>query len=158
MLRCARNDVDMTSRSRGIAPEVCIFVCPPSNQRGRTEDRGCTLHPRSRVQFAHKNAHARKQVQRKHSGLPSAMVLRLISCSPRWTALLPPSSGEAWLPADLTPAVLPYYGAHISGSCRPLGLLANDLPAQPADAILAPLSHRLCDAVPCRASGGRGRA
>ena len=27
-------------------------------------------------------------------------------------------------------AVLPYYGPHISGFCRPLGLLANDPAAQ----------------------------
>src|SRR6266702_8408429 len=63
---------------------------------------GCTLHPRSRVQFAHKNAHTSIQVQRKHSGLPCAMALRLIASSPRRTALLPPS--PALLIASLTPA------------------------------------------------------
>src|SRR5712671_3098901 len=44
---------------------------------------GCALHPRSRVQYVQKNAHTSIQVQRKHSGLPCAMALRLISRSPR---------------------------------------------------------------------------
>jgi len=52
---------------------------------------GCALHPRSRVQVAQKDAHTSIQVQRRHPGFPCAMVLRLISRSPRWTALLPPS-------------------------------------------------------------------
>ena len=74
LLRCARNDVDMTSRSRGaLRPRFAGYlVCPLSNQRGAGKT-GCTLHPRSRVQFAHENAHTSIQVQRKHSGLPCAM-------------------------------------------------------------------------------------
>jgi hypothetical protein len=44
---------------------------------------GCALHPRSRVQNVHKNTHTSIQVQRKHSGIPRAMVLRLIPRSPR---------------------------------------------------------------------------
>jgi len=44
---------------------------------------GCALHPRSHVQGMHKQTHMSIQVQRKQSGLPCAMVLRLISCSPR---------------------------------------------------------------------------
>ena len=44
---------------------------------------GCTLHPRSRVQYAQKKAHTSIQVQRRHSGLPCAMVLRLMPRSPR---------------------------------------------------------------------------
>jgi hypothetical protein len=44
---------------------------------------GCTLHPRSRVHKKRTSAHTSIQVQRKHSGLPRAMALRLISCSPR---------------------------------------------------------------------------
>jgi len=43
------------------------------------------------VQRAQKNTHTSIQVQREHPGLPCAMALRLTSCSPRWTALLPPS-------------------------------------------------------------------
>ena len=42
---------------------------------------GCALHPRSRVQIAQRNAHTSIQVQRKHSGIPRAMALRLTSCS-----------------------------------------------------------------------------
>src|SRR6266702_8438776 len=44
---------------------------------------GCALHPRSRVQICAKSAHTSIQVQRKHSGIPRAMVLRLMPCSPR---------------------------------------------------------------------------
>jgi hypothetical protein len=44
---------------------------------------GCTLHPRSRVQFALGNAHTSIQVQTEHSGIPCAMALRLMPCSPR---------------------------------------------------------------------------
>jgi hypothetical protein len=44
---------------------------------------GCALHPRSRVQDVHKNTHTSIQVQRRASGLPCAMALRLIARSPR---------------------------------------------------------------------------
>ena len=44
---------------------------------------GCTLHPRSRVQVAQENAHTSIQVQRRQSGIPCAMVLRLMPRSPR---------------------------------------------------------------------------
>ena len=44
---------------------------------------GCALHPRSRVQSAQKKAHTSIQVQRRQSGIPCAMVLRLMPCSPR---------------------------------------------------------------------------
>jgi hypothetical protein len=44
---------------------------------------GCALHPRSRVQDAQRNAHTSIQVQRRQSGIPCAMALRLMPCSPR---------------------------------------------------------------------------
>jgi hypothetical protein len=67
--------------SRHDAPEVCISSPSPRTEgAGKT---GCALHPRSRVQDAQKNAHTSIQVQRRQSGLPCAMVLRLTSCSPR---------------------------------------------------------------------------
>ncbi len=44
---------------------------------------GCALHPRSRVQELCLEKHTSIQVQRKHSGIPRAMALRLMSCSPR---------------------------------------------------------------------------
>jgi hypothetical protein len=43
----------------------------------------CALHPRSRVQVAQRNAHTSIQVQRRQSGIPCAMALRLIPRSPR---------------------------------------------------------------------------
>ena len=55
----------------------------PKNKRdaGKT---GCALHPRSHVPMhMQRKTHMSIQVQRKHSGLPCAMVLQLISCSPR---------------------------------------------------------------------------
>src|SRR3989442_5707621 len=56
---------------------------------------GCALHPWSRVPNAQTKTHTSIQVQRKHSGLPCAVALRLTSCSPRRTALLPPSLHRA---------------------------------------------------------------
>jgi hypothetical protein len=44
---------------------------------------GCALHPRSRVPKLRIQAHTSIQVQRKHSGIPRAMALRLTSCSSR---------------------------------------------------------------------------
>jgi hypothetical protein len=43
---------------------------------------GAGWHPRSRVQDALKNAHTSIQVQPKQPGIPRAMVLRLMPCSP----------------------------------------------------------------------------
>src|SRR4051794_3047176 len=61
---------------------------PENGGRRETE---CTLHPRSRVQLRTEDAHTSIQVQAEHPGLPCAVALRLTSCSPRRTALLPPS-------------------------------------------------------------------
>jgi hypothetical protein len=44
---------------------------------------GRSPHPRSRVQNSAIVAHTSIQVQRKHSGIPHAMALRLMPCSPR---------------------------------------------------------------------------
>jgi hypothetical protein len=56
-------------------------------------------------QDAHSKTHTSIQVQRKQSGLPCAMVLRLISCSPRRDlACLSPSSRRILLLRNLTPA------------------------------------------------------
>src|SRR5258708_17448605 len=54
----------------------------PPNTEGAGKA-GCALHPRSRVQDVHKNTHTSIQVQRRASGLPCAMALRLITRSPR---------------------------------------------------------------------------
>src|SRR5207249_10042731 len=69
--------------------------------RGRREDRVLAAPAVSRAICANKCAHEHTG-QREHSGLPCAMALRLTSCSPRRTALLPPS--PALLIARLTPA------------------------------------------------------
>ena len=53
---------------------------PQREGAGKT---GCALHPRSRVQGSKQKTHTSIQVQRKQSGLPCAMALRLISRSPR---------------------------------------------------------------------------
>ena len=44
---------------------------------------GCLLHPRSRVQEMVVEAHTSIQVQSEHSGIPCAVVLRLMPRSPR---------------------------------------------------------------------------
>ena len=85
---------------------------------------GCLLHPRSRVQGALKNAHTSIQVQPKHSGIPCAMVLRLMPSSPRRRiplasvigelAVLRDPVGLAKTSADLTPAT----GARTTRFCR----------------------------------------
>src|SRR5665213_2649862 len=54
---------------------------------------------------AQKNAHTSIQVQRKHSGLPCAMALRLIRALPGDRAFLPPSPARCRsIIANLTPA------------------------------------------------------
>jgi hypothetical protein len=64
---------------------------------------GCALHPRSRVQDAHSKTHTSIQVQRKHSGLPCAMVLTVsFALSSVSRACLPPSPADK--SANLTPA------------------------------------------------------
>jgi hypothetical protein len=95
--------------SRHPSPEFCKSFAP-QKFRGRTRPSregagktGCALHPRSHVQRQTKNAHE-QQVQRKHSGLPCAMVLRLTSCSPRRDlACLSPSPSRSLLLENLTP-------------------------------------------------------
>src|SRR5438128_11864249 len=79
--------VDIPSPSRGaLRPEVCIFVCPLRNG-ARREDRVLAAPAVSRAICAQERAHEHTG-QREHSGLPCAMALRLIACTPRRTALL----------------------------------------------------------------------
>jgi hypothetical protein len=84
LLRFARNDA-VKSRytfavSRRDASE--LLHEPPSTREG-AGNAGCALHPRSRVQKCTKETHTSIQVQRRQSGIPCAMALRLISSSPR---------------------------------------------------------------------------
>ena len=85
---------------------------------------GAGWHPRSRVQDVHKSAHTSIQVQRKHSGIPCAMALRLMPCSPRrrirLVTVIDGLNGAVrpgWAhnsSADLTPAT----GARTTRFCR----------------------------------------
>jgi hypothetical protein len=85
---------------------------------------GCLLHPRSRVQYVHKNTHTSIQVQSEHSGIPCTMVLRLMPRSPRRRIrlvtviselpVLPRPVGPTKTSADLTPAT----GARTTRFCR----------------------------------------
>jgi hypothetical protein len=75
--------------SRHILPESCKFIRPKKERaqatlkkRGRREDRVRAAPAVSRARVDQKT-HTSIQVQRKHSGLPCAMVLQLIPCSPR---------------------------------------------------------------------------
>ena len=77
---------------------------------------GCTLHPRSRVQYVDRGAHEHTG-SAEASDIPCAMVVRLMSCSPRRTGLVVTVvSGIA--STNLTPAsgrqdhtILPYASA-----------------------------------------------
>ena len=72
----------MTSRSRG--PKSPRFAWCVSLEAGEgAGNAGCALHPRSRVQLRTENAHTSIQVQRRQSGIPCAMALRLTSRSSR---------------------------------------------------------------------------
>ena len=84
------------------ASGLCVTSRPRRDEgAGKT---GCTPHPRSRVQLRTGNAHTSIQVQAEHPGLPCAVALRLTSCSPRRTALLPPSPPRSLLLENSMPA------------------------------------------------------
>jgi hypothetical protein len=114
---------DIASPSRGT---ICPSFAKTFSLEEGAGNAGCTLHPRSRVQIAQRNAHTSIQVQRRHSGIPCAMVLRLISCSPRRRIRLVTvvdglkvSCAPGWArktSADLTPAT----GARTTRFCRTL--------------------------------------
>jgi hypothetical protein len=67
--------------SRHDVPEACLkFTLESERAQGMP---GAGWHPRSRVQDALKNAHTSIQVQPEQPGIPCAMALRLMPCSPR---------------------------------------------------------------------------
>src|SRR5439155_12090129 len=78
-------------------------LCLPLLKRGRRE---CRVHAAPAVSCA-KNctvgAHEHTG-ERKHSDIPCAMALRLISRSPRWSGLLSPSPLRSLLLTSLAPA------------------------------------------------------
>jgi hypothetical protein len=75
-------------------------------KRGRREDR-VRAAPAVSCAKADKKTHMSIQVQRKQSGLPCAMVLQLISCSPRrdLACLSPSFPRSVSFPKNLTPAI-----------------------------------------------------
>jgi hypothetical protein len=60
----------------------------PSLKREGAGNAGCALHPRSRVPKAAQLAHTSIQGSGEHTDIPCAMVLRLTSCSSRWSELV----------------------------------------------------------------------
>src|SRR5215216_6023679 len=109
--------------SRRNSPEAC-YQLPALFVGGRREDRVLAAPAVSRAICANKTAHEHTG-QREHSGLPCAMALRLTSCSPRRTALLPPLPRRKETPRNLAPAprrpnhtTSPYApGAYVSRTC-----------------------------------------
>src|SRR4029079_8310675 len=88
---------------RGLRPRFA-GNSSPSMVRGRREDR-VRAAPAVSCAMCTKSAHTSIQVQRRASDIPCAMALRLITCSPRRTAVLPPLRPEKQLPPGaLTPA------------------------------------------------------
>ena len=83
-----------------IRPRFCNFAALLL-KRGRREDRVLAA-PAVSCATCTEEPHTSIQVQAEHPGLPCAVALRLTSCSPRRTALLPPS--PTLLIADLAPA------------------------------------------------------
>jgi hypothetical protein len=78
-----RNDGVQTCFNLLAARNARSFARKLSLEKEGAGNAGCTLHPRSRVQNAQRNAHTSIQVQRRQSGIPCAMALRLMPCSPR---------------------------------------------------------------------------
>ena len=83
-------------------PESCKFIRPRKSEGAGNA--GCTLHPRSRVQKMHKEAHTSIQVQRRQSDIPCAMVLTVsfvlssatgLSCHRRSREALAPQELDA---------------------------------------------------------------
>src|ERR1700682_4487290 len=111
-----------SSIPRREAPELCKNLRPRKTEGAGNA--GCALHPRSRVQVAQGNAHTSIQVQRRQSGIPCAMVLRLMPRSPRrrirlvtvigGLKVLSRPVGLTKTSADLTPAT----GARTTRFCR----------------------------------------
>jgi hypothetical protein len=115
----------MAYRSRGAKRPGRERELSPLKEEG-AGNAGCLLHPRSRVQSAHKKTHTSIQVQSEQSGVPRTMVLRLMPCSPRrrirlvtvtgGLMALPRPVGLTKTSADLTPAT----GARTTRFCRAL--------------------------------------
>ncbi len=95
---------DVGSRPRGARRPGLAVVLASSFKKEGAGKAGCALHPRSRVQRVVKKAHTSIQVQRRQSGLPCAMVLRLIARSPWRSGFLVTIAGSV-LAAELDAGV-----------------------------------------------------
>jgi hypothetical protein len=155
--RAPRNDIVEPDSILITHPRSRDTVCPSSAQTVSLEkegagNAGCALHPRSRVQIARKKAHTSIQVQRRQSGIPCAMVLRLMPCSPRRSGFFgtvalrilarPPGRARA-PPQDLTPT---------SEASGPHGFAVRDQRRRPARRLIAheliALRHRFAPTQP----------
>src|SRR5687767_14164466 len=88
--------------SRHDWPELCYLVVPPSEERAQGMP-GARCTRGLMCQTAQEWRHTSIQVSGEHTDIPCAMVLRLTSCSPRWSELVVTvASGIA--PADFSPA------------------------------------------------------
>ena len=127
LLRCARNDgagIEHTSAfSRRVSPEVCKNPSP-RKIRGRRECRVLAA-PAVSCAIVRRKTHTSIQEQPEHSGIPCAVVLRLMPCSPR--RRIPLASVAAGLKARRIPVGLrktsggltPATGARTTRFCRP---------------------------------------
>ena len=96
--------VEIASHSRdAMRPRFAGILTPSTIQRAQgMPDARCT---RGLMRSVHKECAHEHTGQRRTSDIPCAMALRLIACSPRRTALLPPLRPEKQLPPGaLTPA------------------------------------------------------
>ncbi len=128
--RVARPNVsDSTSRSRGV--DSARVVDTVSLRHGGSRE--CRVRAAPAVSCAKlcKETHTSIQVQRRQSGIPCAMALRLMPCSPRrrirlvtvigGLTVLQDPVGPAETSADLTPAT----GARTTRFCRTRPVLAK---------------------------------
>jgi hypothetical protein len=79
-IRVSTSKYDFAFSRHGL-PEVCVDTVPREEREQGMPGARCTRGLVCRV--AQKKAHTSIQVQRRHSGIPCAMVLRLMRCSPR---------------------------------------------------------------------------
>ena len=118
----ARNDGWIQFRALATLIARGLPVTLPSTNRGRREDRVLAAPAVSRP-IAQTKTHTSIQVQRKHSGLPCAVALRLMPCSPRRRIRL--ASVAAGLMADrsgwigvATGSLAPATGVGTTRFCR----------------------------------------
>jgi hypothetical protein len=105
---------------------------------------GCTLHPRSRVQMAQRKAHTSIQVQTEHSGIPCAMALRLISCSPRRPGFLATVTPEKLASQELDTSV-GVSGPHVFAvRNKIIRLVMLPRPPHPAPTLVTMANAPLC--------------